>query len=285
MTTNNLLTFRTVFLRAVAQAWTDEKFKSLLLRDAPAAMLAYFNFKWPWPNACELKVLHSNDEFNWLHSQWVWSEALNEDLTMYAPLDPFRNSGVSVQQQAMALADYYRERPSIFGDDWGNKDNPNEPSKENESSANVKLASSADGGVIVGGAIGDNTPLGAGGLVPSTDDFTAFKVALLAAIAKAWHDDQFREILQVDANVALTSIRGYKLPWKLTLRVKDDALARWHPPGDLAHPDKHQSYWTFHKKNLLTLYLPTKPADVRSEPVALAVYNATGAEYPFTCTC
>jgi hypothetical protein len=35
----------------------------------------------------------------------------------------------------------------------------------------------------------------------------------------------------------------------------------------------------------LKLYLPSKPRSLESEPVALAAYNASGAEYPFTCCC
>jgi ribosomally synthesized peptide (two-chain TOMM family) len=115
--------------------------------------------------------------------------------------------------------------------------------------------------------------------MPSDTDFTAFSVALIAAMAQAWHDEEFRAVLLLDAAKALHTIRGYILPWNFAVVVKDAPRSRWQPRTEHEGP----SHWVFEERQVLQLNLPSKPSDLYSEPVALAAYNATGAEYPFSC--
>jgi len=63
------------------------------------------------------------------------------------------------------------------------------------------------------------------------------------------------------------------------------AAPGWHPPQPQSERPVSQSYWSLHKKAILRLALPERPEQVVSESIALAMYNATGAIYPFTCTC
>ena len=281
MATDDLMKFRTAYLRSIALSWADEDFKRQLVSDSTSAidvMQRYLGFDWPWPNACTLKF-KSVPKFQWICDEWVWPLHLSDHLTLYVPLDPSvyvkgetqdPPTKLPADQRAMALADFYRQRSALFSDGWG----------EGWGNTGSQLE------VSIKGAEGPASPSPAGGFYPDSSEFAAFQVALLAAIAKAWDDQEFRSLLTIDANTALRKVRGYELPWKMTLAIADDADARWHPPlftGPMTTP--LLSHWSFSRPNELTLNLPSKPGELQSEPVALAMYNGTGAAYPFSCTC
>ncbi|MDI1443051.1 BMA_0021/BMA_0022 family TOMM bacteriocin [Polyangium sp. 6x1] len=273
-----LLEFRTVYMRSIATAWASQAFQNKLIADPTGTLLDSFGFDWPWKNACTLEIRTADGpqgKFEWIDDQWVWSQNLLDSLTMYLPLTA---PSTDPNATAMALADYYRQRPSLFSDDWGTPYGPTGP----------VTSPTAPGGVPLSNApvISNNSGAPVGGYIPSDDEFSAFNVVLLSALAKAWKNPGFKQTLQIDCAAALHTIRDYKMPWNLTIGILDDAAAQWTPPNASASPPSQgQSYWTFSKLNKLTLYLPTKPSNADAEPVALATYNATGAEYPFTCCC
>jgi len=267
MSTDKLLVFRTVYLRAITEAWVDGKFREELTSPEPGAAIralkARFDYDWPWPLVCDLEIASAPDQYEWISDEWVWSRGMHETLQMPLPLDP-EELKIPTEYHAMALADYYRQRSSLFSDDWnagGTRDPKQSPR------------------AMLGGESGLNDGAPAGGFMPSDNEFSAFKVALLAAIAKAWREPAFKRMLIIDAATALHAVREYKLPWKFTLVVVEDRTSVWHPqerPGS-------QSQWSFETRNTLKLKFPTRPADVKCWPVALAAYNATGSEYPFSC--
>ncbi|WP_437279187.1 BMA_0021/BMA_0022 family TOMM bacteriocin [Sorangium sp. So ce375] len=285
MSTNKLMQFRTTYLRAIAQAWSEQSFHDCLTQDPCKALADYFGYHWPWKDVCDLEIKAAPDQFKWIGHDWVWSKSLADTLTLALPLKP---PSEDADYNAMALADFYKQRASLFSDDWGTKYDENGPKGPRWDSDNTDWRRSNLG------ETGSDSPPPVGGFIPDDAEFPAFKVALLAAMAKAWNDDAFRETLEVDPAVALHAVRGYKVPWKMMICVKEDTTSKWHAPSGpssprgeerpaLARPKPKQSYWEFDEKHKLTLYLPTKPSDPKSEPLALAIYNATGAEYPFTC--
>jgi ribosomally synthesized peptide (two-chain TOMM family) len=263
MSVNKLLEFRTMYLRAVPEAWVDAKFRDELTSAEPGAALralaARFDYRWPWEHVCDLEVASVGNKFEWVSDEWVWARSLEDTLTLRVPLNP-EALKISPEHQAFALTDYYRQRPSLFGDDWGGSISGS-PSPGGDRNSSSRSHGPPRGGFIAG------------------DDFASFQVALLGAMAEAWRDPSFRRTLTVDAATALYKVRAYELPWKLTVVVVEDDRSSWHPretPGS-------QSHWTFKTRNTLRLNFPTKPAEVTSWPVALATYNETGAEYPFSC--
>jgi ribosomally synthesized peptide (two-chain TOMM family) len=297
MTMDKLLAFRTTFLRAIAQAWADREFKQALTSDAVKALHDYFHYDWPWPERCELKVEEATGKYEWIGEDWVWAQTLEESLTMHLPLDPELH-GIPPKYQAMALADWYRQRSSLFDDEWGKNDPKpprgghaatiGQPVRDHRDDADANRSSSD----LVAPPMptlslwnataqaGLNSPPPKYGFIPPDSEFTAFKVVLVAAISKAWNDDRFKEMLMIDSKLAMSTIRGYRLPWALIFPMQPDPQARWQPPtGD------GSSFWYNEMRHTLKLYLPTKPSALNSEPVALAAYNAAGAEYPFTCCC
>jgi ribosomally synthesized peptide (two-chain TOMM family) len=285
MSMNKLMEFRTTFLRAIAEAWFDSSFKTALLgKDSITALEAKFPpYKWGWPGTCTLQILESKpldrqipdgqSQFQWIDDAWVYSPDLKDGLTLYLPLD---GNKIPEKQRARALGDYYRQYASLFSDDWGIAPSP-------PSSLVTEPQTMEKPHPLATPVIGPNSAAPIGGFVPSDEEFAAFKVALLGAMAKAWQDDSFKAMLTIDAAAALSAIRSYKLPWNMKIKIAEDKEAQWCQPRDpLADP---RSFWIQRIPNVLRLYFPDKPEDVRAEPMALAMYNATGAEFPFTCTC
>lgn len=269
MSMNKLLEFRTAYLRAIAQAWLDPSFHELLTT-TPIRALEVLGFTWPWP-ICTLRIMN-NPEFTWIGDEWSWSDTLPESLTLHLPLRPQGRTAdgnpqdLPVADQAMALADFYRQRASLFSDDWGNND-PSAPERLPSHGSNLDVESGA--------------PIG--GFIPTDQSFEAFKVVLITAMAKAWAYPSFRALLLKDAAEALGTVRGYRLPWNMKIRIAEDMNAWWGPIPDV--PGRSCWYFENSPQHVLSLYLPTRPDITMSEPIALAMYNATGAEYPFTCTC
>jgi ribosomally synthesized peptide (two-chain TOMM family) len=126
-----------------------------------------------------------------------------------------------------------------------------------------------------------------GGFIPDGGSFLNFEVALLYVMAKAWESADFRALLtDVSAQDAagirrdderlraiLRTIRGFNPPWRLRLAIREDPDARWVPGRGWSLPKAHE----------LILNLPRRPAEASHFSLALASYNATGAEFPFTC--
>jgi len=123
-----------------------------------------------------------------------------------------------------------------------------------------------------------------GFLMPAHEEFEEFQVVVLAAMAKAWVDPEFKKRLldETQCQAALEectrspgNLHRWTAPWKLNFVVKHDAESKWDPGRN--------KWKTKEKPITLTLCLPPKPEDSKSSALALAMYNAAGAEYPFTC--
>jgi ribosomally synthesized peptide (two-chain TOMM family) len=309
MPMESLLKFRTIFLRAIAEAWLDEGFRRELTRNQPGsaikALKTRFNFDWPWPHVCDLDVADAGDKYQWLRNGWIWSSDLPESLTLHLPLDPYA-LGIPKEHHAIALADYYRQHTAIFSDDWdalsvagSTGDIARTPSgvraitvapprlqhgsastDDTERTPLMRSISRVPSGTR-GVAIGPQSEGPIGGFMPPNEDFAAFNVALVAAMAQAWHDKEFRALLLIDAATALHTIRDYTIPWDFTIRINEDKKSKWLAWTEQSGP----SHWAFEEKQILRLNLPSRPSQVETEPVALATYNAAGSEYPFTCCC
>ncbi|WP_441289283.1 BMA_0021/BMA_0022 family TOMM bacteriocin [Sorangium sp. KYC3313] len=318
MSMNKLMEFRTTYLRAIAEAWADPNgFGEELTGDNPTSALKdRFGYIWPWPRTCELQIARADEEFRWIRDEWVWPRDLLDCLTLRLPLAPkgsaTRSGNRGLREDlhpgdySRALADYYKQRPSLFSDHWSQEyDQHGVHARSQDKGGGFDLrALLADHGELQHPGrrergrepeeshhegeqageerVGLHSGPPAGGFVPDDNSFAEFNVVLLAAMAKAWSDEGFRRALKIDPASALQTIRGYRLPWKMSLRVEEDGAARWHRPGSPLDKD-HPSYWDSIQPHTLMLYLPPKPSNVESESIALAVYNATGAAYPFSC--
>jgi ribosomally synthesized peptide (two-chain TOMM family) len=273
---DSLLEFRTVWLSAIAKAWIEPSFRQVLLTSSPTEKVLSdtFLYPWPWQDTLTLRVVDA-EGFEWVGDDWIWPSATpaGEGLTLYVPLEPPTGSSshpLSPEEQATALADYYRLRPSLLTatgplKDWG----------FNVSSAFLDHLKAPPSPIV---ATQHGSPEPQGGFVPNDAEFANFEVALLYAISKAWENSAFRRYLQDSPQFAIASCHGYHPPWPLPLRIQNDTGARWQP-----HSKDPFRKWQNLSPTVLTLSLPQKPEEVREYGIALAAYNATGAQYPFSC--
>ena len=318
-----LMAFRTAWLRVVALVWYDMETRikrglpaegdGALLKDLEATpqrvLEDKLGFAWPWGDTLRLVVDRApvaDKRLRWIGDDWAWDVNQAEQLTILVPLRPrykeVNGKLTSLQEhpdfdalQALALADYYDARPSIFGTVSGGGTTPRGRSLVTSASLDIAdqaLYSISDflltaSPIRFGGKGPPN-----GGFIPSGATFLNLEVALVSGLAKAWGNALFANLLDATKTVAtvgngggkgageqaLSTVRGYAPEWRLELRIEDDPDAFWIPPDGTT-----PSYWTLPGKNVLKLNFPEKPEEVRDISVALAAYNSTGAEFPFTC--
>jgi ribosomally synthesized peptide (two-chain TOMM family) len=243
--------------------------------------------EFPW---CNLKlIVRKNTGFYWDGEDWSWPEPqedTGERLTLYLPIRP--KTKIAPEKRARALADYYQERPSLFGNDTSGRSRSLLGDELIVHIGNKKARSVFAEHSLKGNPIRRvrPNPVSTSGFVADSISFLHFEVAVLAILAKAWENDRFAsEILneQEDKQSALKAVRGYTSPWKLELSIKNDREASWNDEGVDPKGDPIPSSWVLPRLHQLELNLPEKPEQVRDQSIALAAYNTTGAEYPFTC--
>lgn len=280
MVTDSLMSFRTTWLRAVAHAWSDKSFKAKLLKD-PMKTMGELELEWPWPDTLHLKVSEGTG-FQWIGDEWTWpnNSDLRESLTLYVPLKPPEK--IRPDEHAIALADYYDMRPTLFG-------------TSNSLLSQLDGCSFQTSSVLAAGLKSAPAPVArtvfssqqqpTNGFIPSETDFPNFEVALISVMAKAWENENFRNLVETDedASDVVSVCRGYVPPWSLTLKIRHDKSAVWGAPKGKGKSAKQSGNWSKLTPHVLRLNLPETPRDPKECSLALAAYNATGAEFPFTC--
>ncbi len=239
----------------------------------------------------------SKNQLRWACDDWVWCADEADFLLLYLPLRPrfIDEEPLDPKLRVRALADYYAFRPSIFGRYVGGGGaTPRGSSLVSSASIDVadRTSLSMSDYMLSSSPVrfgGRNAP--AGGFVEGSGSFLDLEVVLVSALAKAWENKNFADLL--DSNIpsmalntdptvsaataaALATIRGYAIPWKLELRIADDPKIRYNP-------NEEGGRWERATNHLLALNFPEKPQSLGEMSVALASYNSTGAEFPFTC--
>ena len=306
---DTLMSFRTAWLRAIALAWENPTFQNKLVRDSKKA-LSEIGFRWPWNGTVDLTI-SQDDTFVWSDSPkrgaqpgWTWPIAKNSNewLVLYLPLLPKNIHGKDINEahQPSALADYYDGQPTLFGstNDGGSKSAPQKlgPSligsgRHNARSTEVPSVGDTQIRRNAGKAAVSSTRealqrgskqlvlAGPSFIGPGTD-FMNFEVALLLLLADYWKDGDKVGSESIGSRTLAAALEGcakrYRIPWALNISVRNDPTIRW---------DKKNGTWRNRTPHMLQLELPTVPTHSTSRAVALAEYNATGAEFPFSCCC
>jgi ribosomally synthesized peptide (two-chain TOMM family) len=276
--------FRLLYLRAIAHAWIDPDFRKKLVDEKSAGGVVghlatrFPKEPWPWPGTVDLRI-EDSPQFLWTGSQWFWPQPSKEDrldeIRLLVPRRPKGKNGapIPVEKHGIALADYYRVRPSLLG---------HGPSVASGGGATVmidarKLSAAGPMASLAATPLESDAAGGVvGGFIPSSGSFLDFNVALLSVIAKAWENENFAKVLVVDPIASLQTVHQYSPPWKLDIHIQYDEHAYWDEADE-------QTPWHHLPQHVITLHLPEPPRDSKDHPIALAAYNATGAEYPFTC--
>jgi ribosomally synthesized peptide (two-chain TOMM family) len=290
----DLMSLRTTWLRAIALAWSDPAFEKVLLSAGNGGVIKLLTdtfppFVWPWPGVVDLAVKAVYDQtgtknlFRWVGDDWVWPADKGEDsLTIYLPI---RKAVAAIPEahRVSALADYYDARPSIFGKGSGGSGGTPR-GRSLVTSASVTIDD--DYNYSIADMMLTASPIRFGkqnnptqGEIAGAGTFLDFEVILISAMAKAWREPAFADLLLDPQNLtdSLTTLGGSPPAWKLHLEVQDDPTIRWIPaskgkPSGWDKPAAHQ----------LMLNLPARPL-LSDQPLALAAYNSTGAMYPFSC--
>ncbi|MCP3097294.1 BMA_0021/BMA_0022 family TOMM bacteriocin [Myxococcus sp. K15C18031901] len=124
--------------------------------------------------------------------------------------------------------------------------------------------------------------------VSAPPDFAEVGVLTGRLLALTWRDKVFADQLfdAKDARGLFQDAMDCILPWNFNLRFH-----RWSGPDSkgpnpmarlLRDPDT-DVYWKSFPRSVITLHLPLRPLPVDVQAVALAAYNDTGGQYPFTC--
>lgn len=110
---------------------------------------------------------------------------------------------------------------------------------------------------------------------PSHESLLEFQEVYARVVALAWKDSVFLEELRKDARATLANYFGYMCPWNIDIEFEQlsGQEYEWQPGEDV---------WNL-PKNAIHVGIPKKPPQLEEQAVALAVYNAAGPAYLFTC--
>ena len=115
--------------------------------------------------------------------------------------------------------------------------------------------------------------------VPSYESMLEFQEVYLLAIALAWKDETFKNMLLEHPKRALSHYYGYVCPWNLTLKVTEPPEGG---PEDYGWNTKEKDAWHL-PNSALTFGVPILPDENEEVCIALASYNDAGPTYLFTC--
>jgi ribosomally synthesized peptide (two-chain TOMM family) len=134
------------------------------------------------------------------------------------------------------------------------------------------------------------TMLGAGTLAEAPEDFASFGLITGRVIALAWRDLGFHDALFAtdDARNLVQDAMDVVIPWNFRLKFTEHKVLARHggPPhaSDVGARLLSTEVFEFGNYPLteICINMP-EPPDKTQSAVALAAYNDTGRQYPFTC--
>jgi ribosomally synthesized peptide (two-chain TOMM family) len=244
---DDLMRFRTAYLRSIARAWNDEAFFRAMTDRKAKGYDGWRFLPHPLPHwhielFFGLDTLPGNGFKPELTGSWVGPRAI---LKLRFPRAP------EVAEQSRALAAYYAELPSPFGhgrihvEPWHASEGP-PPLQDSDGSGGAGMGYWSDA-LVLGGSVA-------------------------RALALSWSNSTFAEQFFGDrALEAMQNWLGYTLPWNMQLEAEQVTDVTWDG-----------TKWSPRPRNSLTLWVPNKP-ETRYQALALAAYNQTGNAYPLTC--
>jgi len=241
---------RAAYLRAVARSWRDPAYLGRLLLakkthpDRGALAVLEEDYNFKFPFHIRLLIdVKKRPVFRPLDTVGWFGYA--DEFKLALPARPARK-----EMEASVLARYYQEFPTLLGQGDLNLLSPEGARAAGISDLNIGL--------------------------PLPDSFGAFGLVIGNLIALTWRDRAFAKRLfdpeLEDARPLVEDATDSLVPWNFNLRFE---LAE----GKSSEKDE---YWYSFPDTTITLHLPEKP-DLDVEAVALAAYNATGGQYPFSC--
>lgn len=251
---NPLMGFRLAHLRIIAKAWVDEAFRDKFTKpdaEGNGPDLLDVNNYTDYPDLYSMIAnLHmGNVEVQMVDYEKEPTEWNTQSSTGWVGSnDTFiiNLPNNPKKDQVEALTAYYQIFPTLFG-------------------------VTVDSGTVVRGPLPQD-------LGVDSNPFLEFGGVTLRALALAWENKEFLKELSdetlEDATPVLSRWLGYNNPWNFKLKFQFGTGFKW---------DAKNKMWTNPPKNVVKLHYPRKPKDSGSQPIALATYNESGPQYPFSC--
>ncbi len=284
---NDIIQFRSIYLQAIAKAWSDENFYSELVIpakefnsnlskflsgdntvaesykgfDRSELLSKTFDFDFPWPR---MSVIIINNDTYWSSKYELGWVGINDLFIVQLPQAPYKKPSHSKKEDpaaeaattlkekemaAEAVTAYYRLFPTLLG----------LPHEDAHGSA-------------------------------QDDQFLEFGRLTLRVVGTAWADPKFtQEITNPDlknADPLLSKYFKYNNPWNFNIRFRNAKDFRWVKTSENSESPSSkppQYHWENIPNNIMVLNYPNRPAETVDFPLALADYNNSGSAYPYTC--
>lgn len=297
---NHLMNFRLGYLRTIAKAWSNTTYEDRLLdgddiynktkrticetlnpskreglniRIGPDLLDKNGPFKKYFQGVRLGNVSIRVFDIEEKQTRWDPEDALgwkgnNDFFIIHLPTKPHKQSS---KEKAIRLAEYYHKFPTFLG-----------VSDNVESSKRYDPCNDNSGGKLGQGV---QTDLGV-----SPGPFLEFGGVILRALALAWQREGFFEEItketMIDATPVLSKYFSYNNPWNFNIRfIESDAITLSNDKSDDSDNSINIKTWENPPQNIILLHYPRDPnIETDHYPVALASYNETGPEYPFTCS-
>lgn len=256
---------RTAYLRAIAQAWRDQKFLDQLLEESkgPYGVLPFLErtYHFNFPFNVKFAISAGCDRPHWKPNETLGWFAYSDDIEITLPDAPSAEHLAHHKggTHADAIALYCEWFPSMFG-----------------------------------------LPTDPGHSAQPPDDFAQFGVITARLLAMTWQkakdkdkdkvcgfdkDKSFAEQLYEsdDARMLVQSSIGVVVHWNFKLKFRHMPWDCFWDCLDYTNEFKYPEKYKAPPRAAITVHLPVKPDQEAVWPIALAAYNDTGPQYPFTC--
>jgi ribosomally synthesized peptide (two-chain TOMM family) len=315
--TTGLMAFRQAYLQCIAKCWEDEVFAKSLISgpiDANKSdndwenILSNTNFTDFLPEVMRSPNPENRDGYfplNWRINLYLIEKIkINETfpLAEYAPYNPKANNGwiggtdlflikipqkpkgINESELAIALAAYYSNFTTLFGNGYAVTDT----AKNEKSNFSSELCEFYKKFRLnyhdYEGAIAHNIPnnLGNGG----DESFYGFGAIVMNIISVCWNNPEYLKFI-TEKNRVITPVGtehsvindeyvSFENPWAFNIQFKEvcEGNSKWNSEA---------RKWDTIENNEIYLQFPSKPDVEKHSMRALARYNGTGPAYPLTC--
>ncbi|MEC4090822.1 BMA_0021/BMA_0022 family TOMM bacteriocin [Pseudoalteromonas rubra] len=234
--TKQLLNFRATYLKAIAKAWNDEKFRKELCApgNALSVLSKYFDYTCPWNIQFSIKDLGEGPFYNEARGVYMTDSLSFDKFVISIPKKP------TIPNAVEALSQYYFDNSWIL-----------ESATDDINKPNFSLQQVFDTLCVTGHTDKPESafifPSMKDGLIPeanydlgnSNTHFVEFGGVMAAAVALAWSNSKFSKLF-IDESISHRSTNtighttkllkewlDYDYPWDVDLIVKNDELAKY----------------------------------------------------------
>lgn len=274
---DSLLRFRTGYLRAISKAWKCPNFlKSLTTTDNIIELPQFLDLmpgkkRLPWTAKININLDEKNGP-RWSPGVTAGWFGPNDKIEIMLPEAP-KNS----EDYNDAITQYFQKFPTLLGKKFTASKRNNLNCKTDQ----TPPESNDDTKIIT-----DNTSTDADG---SSLEFINFSNCIIQGIVLSWVNmdplgdpySGLRDDMLEHGLSALTRFTGANNPWNFDIKFITN-------PCELGWDDTKKCWGELYNK--ITVNFPLSPEKTMDkehakfmEPIALAVYNSSGAHYPFTC--